>query len=202
MKRQYNARKYGPADRRRRVCRSRTPTPRRPVRSHRNVLAGRRAAAAFASDDFGRRLAPPDRGPTVSTQIPGLDRAPIAVHIAYAAAALLSAFLLLSNNLELTIGSAQGVNGVISAGLMFILSAGAALGLCEFAVVRHTCTFAGIWLSISPLFLPGFPSDAALFVSPATAAVAAWANEVARLCRGDERVADPIGYAPFRALHA
>jgi hypothetical protein len=105
-------------------------------------------------------------------------RVPARVRVAYGVVAALAVWLLLPVTTPWPdLDSAQAVNQLICALLLLPLAAAAGLGLCRFPVVRLACTLTGVWLMLSPLFLPGPFSNTALFGGLGTFGAAAWAAE-------------------------
>ena len=106
------------------------------------------------------------------------ERIPIGVRAMYGAIAVFAVWLIFSaTSTTSMLEAAQAANEVMCGVLLVFFSTGAAFGLCRVTLVRHACTLTGVWLALSPLFLPGSFANASLFGGLATFGVAACAAE-------------------------
>lgn len=146
--------------------------------------AGQIASGPTSSRISSRLLPTVDESSTSRAEETVAGRLPIAVRVLYGAIAAFAVWLLFSAiSATSLLEPLQAANQVMCGVLLVFFGTGAAFGLCRIPLVRHACTLTGVWLALSPLFLPGSMANASLFGGLAVFGVAGWAAEAVELSR-------------------
>ena len=118
-------------------------------------------------------------------------RIPIAVRVLYGGIAGFAGWLLFSAMSPTSLlEPVQAANQVMCGVLLVFFATVAAFGWCRIPIVRHACTLTGVWLALSPLFLPGSTAYASLFGGLAVFGVAGWAADAVELLGAAEHEGD------------